>query len=195
MFFLWKPKAFWFEFEFMIKFFISLSQMSSLYLFLAACWPGRRCARDESSNAEESQLGFMSTLTPVQKHITMHPNAHGQTFAVPVLFRDSWWDAWISQQPFSCSDIQSNRLADTLQTQAHKCIKSQAQSHLCCISAAGNRDNIEPSAQARKKILPVVVSMETVPLLTLRGGQATSGWVTLTLEVAHERGGREFEVV
>lgn len=34
--------------------------------------------KDESSNAEESQLGFMSTQTPVQKHIithTKHPHA------------------------------------------------------------------------------------------------------------------------
>lgn len=65
-----------FQFEFTMNVFTSLSPMSSLDLFLSACWPGRK---GESSNAEESQLGLMSTQTPVQKHIIMHTNIRTQT--------------------------------------------------------------------------------------------------------------------
>ena len=72
--------VFWFEFllQFMVNtvyIFSSVSQMSSLCLYLAACWSGRLLCGggDESSNAEESQLDFMSRETPAQIHINNKP--------------------------------------------------------------------------------------------------------------------------
>lgn len=84
-----------------------------------------------------------------------------------------------------------------LQIQSHECMKAHTHKHLLssCILETGNRDKTEPSAPARKKKTSTGGFHGNCPPFTLGGGQATCGWVTPAFKVAHDQGGREFEVV
>lgn len=105
--------------------------------------------KDESSNAEESQLGFMSTQTPAQKHIIMHTDRPSQCLVYPQA-RDEMPDL---ANDHSVIHTYSQAAPHTRckDTQAQECMKSQEPSCLPCISSVGNRDNRELSARARGK--------------------------------------------
>lgn len=130
--------------------------------------------KDESSNAEESQLGFMSTQTPVQKHIIMHTNIHEQTG------HPSVWTIHrlVMRCPIQPTTIQLfMHTVEPLRTHAANTHRPKnAWNHknpLVC--RAFHRWEMETTESSQlgpeeKKILPLVVSMETVPLFTLRGG-------------------------
>lgn len=165
------------------------------------------CERgDESSNAEESQLDFMSRETPAHIHTNKHPN----TQAAPrcsccTQGHDEVFDlvskkmtVWLIQ---TCTHSSAVSHTHTANIDSYECIKTYTHTHTNRLSRSvfqqqeiETRQSPQLRREKKKKTSTGGFHGNCLPFSS-GGGQATSVRVRPTFKVAHGQGGREFKVV